>query len=232
MQRRMWFWGAMGGCMVTMILLSSYESSAQWGAIQRGAERGLERSVEKGVEKSIDKATDPGQKDAKGVQPAGKGSEISSASAAPVTYKNTSRRFQFTIPAGWTKTSGDPESEGVSFMKAGSSWGFNVHMTQMTPSFPRKSAVEAGLKQDKERIAIKQIFEARKRDDGDSKKKCGVIGWEIVEAPQKNESQRIIWQCYDGDNYYMNFMAYAGNDDFPVAKATLREIMDSVKFCK
>ena len=60
----------------------------------------------------------------------------------------------------------------------------------------------------------------------------GVIGWELVEAPQKNGFQRIIWQAYDGQNFYMNFDAYSENQDFEAARATLRQIMDSIKFCR
>ncbi len=58
----------------------------------------------------------------------------------------------------------------------------------MLPSFPRKASVDASLKSDKERVQIKQYLEAKRRDDGDAKKKCGVIGWEIVEALKKMAS--------------------------------------------
>ncbi len=155
----------------------------------------------------------------------------SKAFKTPMTFKNLARNFQYTIPAGWYKVDGEPDSESVSFMKEGGTLGFIIHITQMVPSFPRKDAVKAGLKQDTERMSINQVLEARRRDDGDAKKKCGVIGWEQVEAPQKNSFQRIIWQCYDGENYYMNFMAHSTNEDFAAAKPTLRQIMDSIKFC-
>jgi hypothetical protein len=81
-------------------------------------------------------------------------------------------------------------------------------------------------------VTIKKLLQAKRRDDGDAKKKCGGIGWEIVEAPQKNDFQHIIWQCYDGENFYMNFMAYSENKDFAASEAILRKIMDSIKFCK
>lgn len=152
--------------------------------------------------------------------------------ATPMTFKNTARNFSYTIPAGWEKIQGDPDSESVQFKKVGASWGFTIHITQMLPSFPRKASVEASLKSDRERVQIKQLIEAKRRDDGDAKKKCGVIGWEIVEAPQKNGFQRIIWQAYDGENFYMNLMAHSTNEDFAAAQPTLREIMDSITFCK
>jgi hypothetical protein len=157
----------------------------------------------------------------------------STGSTAPKTYKNVARKYEYTIPAGWELINGDPGSDSVGFKKVGASWGFLIHIEQMVPSFPRDAAVKAGLKSDQERIQIKKILEARRRDDGSAKKGgCGVIGWELTEAPQDNSFQRIIWQAYDGENFYMNFNAYSANEDFQAAKATLRQIMDSIKFCK
>jgi hypothetical protein len=117
-------------------------------------------------------------------------------------------------------------------MKPGTSWSFQFHIEQMVPSFPRQASVDASLKQAKEMVGLKKYLEARRRDDGGATGKCGVIGWEIVEAPQKNEYQRIIWQAYDGQNFYMNLMASGENKDFEAARATLRQIMDSIKFCR
>ncbi len=154
------------------------------------------------------------------------------ALARDTTYKNAARNFEFTIPAGWKLEQGDPGSESVLFMKPGTTWSFQFHIEQMVPSFPRKASVDASLKQAKEMVAIKKYQDARRRDDGNAKAKCGVIGWEITEAPQKNDYERIIWQAYDGDNFYMNFMAASENKDFEAARATLRQIMDSIRFCR
>lgn len=157
----------------------------------------------------------------------------SSGSTSPKTYKNVARKYEYTIPAGWELINGDPGSDSVGFKKVNASWGFTIHIEQLLPSFPRDAAVKASLKSDQERVQIKKLLEARRRDDGSAKKGgCGVIGWEITEAPQTNSFQRIIWQAYDGENFYMNFNAYSANEDFQAAKATLRQIMDSIKFCK
>ncbi len=152
--------------------------------------------------------------------------------ARDTVYKNSARSFEFTIPAGWKLESGDPASESVLFMKPGTSWSFQFHIEQMTPSFPRKASVSASLKQAKEMVSIKKYQEARRRDDGNARQKCGVIGWEIVEAAQKNGYERIIWQAYDGENYYMNFMAASENQAFEAARPELRRIMDSIRFCR
>lgn len=152
--------------------------------------------------------------------------------ARDTTYKNAARNFEFTIPAGWKLENGDPGSESVLFMKPGTTWSFQFHIEQMVPSFPRKASVDASLKQAKEMVTIKKYQDARRRDDGNPKAKCGVIGWEITEAPQKNDYERIIWQAYDGQNFYMNFMAASENKDFEAARATLRQIMDSIRFCR
>jgi len=154
------------------------------------------------------------------------------ALTTPTTFQNFARQFKFTIPAGWELIEGDPGSESCGFRNMRNSQGFNFHAEQMVPSFPRAAAVKAGLQSDKERIQIKKILAAESRNDGDPKKKCGVIGWQIVEAPQKNSFQRIIWQCYDGENYYMNFMAYSDNEEFAQARPVLEEIMRSIKFCQ
>lgn len=152
--------------------------------------------------------------------------------ASDTTFTNAARKYQYTVPAGWEIVQGDPTGEDVGFHKMGTTMSFTIHITQMTPSFPRKASVDASLKQEKERVQIKQLLEAKRRDDGANKKDCGVIGWQITEAPQKNDYQRIIWQCYDGQNYYMNFNASSENKNFEASRATLETIIQSIKFCQ
>jgi len=204
--------------LVTLALCAPGAALAQFGILQQGID-----AVAGGR-----KAASPGG----GASPSGAASGGTGALAGDATYKNTARGFEFTVPAGWKLENGDPASESVLFMKPGTSWSFQFHLEQMAPSFPRKASVDASLKQAKEMVTINKYLEARRRDDGDAKKKCGVIGWEIVEAPQKNDYQRIIWQAYDGDNFYMNFMAASENKDFAAARPALRQIMDSIRFCR
>ncbi|MFP5259758.1 MAG: hypothetical protein ACLGQH_12120 [Acidobacteriota bacterium] len=189
---------------------------AQFGLLQQGVD-----AVTSGK-----KAAEPAKTPGGGVS--GGGATL----ARDTTYQNPARGFAFTIPAGWKLESGDPASESVLFMKPGTTWSFQFHLEQMAPSFPRKASVDASLKQAKEMVGINKYLEAKRRDDGNAKNKCGVIGWEIVEAPQKNDYQRIIWQAYDGENYYMNFMASSENKDFAAARPALRQIMDSIQFCR
>ncbi|QAZ66869.1 hypothetical protein [Solidesulfovibrio carbinolicus] len=206
-------------CLFACVACLPGSALAQFGLLQQGLD-----------------AVSGGNKPAEPAGPSGNAAKAAPGGAgtlaADTTYKNAARGFSFTIPAGWKLESGDPASESALFMKPGTSWGFQFHLEQMTPSFPRKASVDASLKQAKEMVGIKKYLEAKRRDDGDAKKKCGVIGWEIVEAPQKNDYQRIIWQAYDGDNYYMNFMAHSENNDFEAARQTLRRIMDSIRFCQ
>ena len=173
-----------------------------------------------------------GKTAAPGAPPAAAAGSAAGVLARDTTYTNAARQFEFTIPAGWKLENGDPAGESVLFMKPGTSWSFQFHIEQMVPSFPRKASVDASLKQAREMVQIKKYQEARRRDDGSAKGKCGVIGWEIVEAPQKNDYERIIWQAYDGQNFYMNFMAASENGQFEAARATLRRIMDSIRFCR
>ncbi|WP_428560163.1 MAG: hypothetical protein ACP59X_15930 [Solidesulfovibrio sp. DCME] len=201
--------------LVTLALCVPSAAQAQWGLLQQGVD------AVTGARKGAAPA-------APGVSPGASAGAL----ARDTTYQNPARNFSFTVPAGWKLENGDPASESVLFMKPGSSWSFQFHIEQMVPSFPRKSSVEASLKQAKEMVTIKKYQEARRRDDGDAKGKCGVIGWEITEAPQKNDYQRIIWQAYDGQNFYFNFMAASENKDFEAARASLRQIMDSIRFCR
>lgn len=202
---------------LVLVLCAPTAALAQFGLLQQGLD-----AVSSGK-----KPAGPAGAPAAATAPGGAGTL-----ARDTTYKNPARGFEFTVPAGWKLENGDPASESVLFMKPGTSWSFQFHLEQMVPSFPRKSSVDASLKQAKEMVTIKKYQEAKRRDDGDAKKKCGVIGWEITEAPQKNDYQRIIWQAYDGENFYMNFMASSENKDFEAARATLRQIMDSIRFCR
>jgi hypothetical protein len=197
-----------------VLLAAPLSAQAQFGVLQQG----------------IDAVTG-GKKPAAPAGPSGTGAG-GAVLSRDTTYKNPARSFEFTVPAGWKLENGDPASESVLFMKPGTSWSFQFHIEQMVPSFPRKASVDASLKQAKEMVGINKYLEAKRRDDGSAKSKCGVIGWEIVEAPQKNDYQRIIWQAYDGENFYMNFMASSENKDFEAARAALRQIMDSIKFCR
>jgi hypothetical protein len=201
--------------LLTCVLLPPSFAHAQFGLLKQGLD-----AVTGG------KTADPG---AAPTAPAGGGAGVL---ARDTTYTNAARRFEFTIPAGWKLENGDPAGESVLFMKPGTSWSFQFHIEQMVPSFPRKASVDASLKQAREMVQIRKYLEARRRDDGDAKRKCGVIGWEIVEAPQKNDYERIIWQAYDGQNFYMNFMAASENGQFEAARPTLRRIMDSIRFCR
>lgn len=200
-----------------LILILSTLAGAQFGLLKQGID-----AVTSGKQ-----STTPGAGTSSAPATGGAG-----VLASDTTYKNPARNFAFTIPAGWKLENGDPASESALFMKPGTTWSFQFHLEQMVPSFPRKASVAASLKQAKEMVQIKKYLEAKRRDDGDAKRKCGVIGWEIVEAPQKNGYQRIIWQAYDGENFYMNFMAASENGQFDAARDTLRRIMDSIRFCR
>jgi hypothetical protein len=61
-----------------------------------------------------------------------------------------------------------------------------------------------------------------------------VIGWETIETAEKGSGgfQRIIWQCYDGQNYYYNFMAASEPSQFPQHRAVMQRIMDSIRFSR
>jgi len=115
-----------------------------------------------------------------------------------VTITHPTKNFRYTIPAGWAISSlrdgkasdnlaNVPERNPVfqNIEIEGKKVGpctFGITIEPMVKSFPRASAVAAGLKKDRERIEIKQVTEAKRRDQGDPKKKCSFIGWQTYEA--------------------------------------------------
>ncbi len=149
---------------------------------------------------------------------------------APTTYKNTARNFSFTLPAGWEPVK-NPNANDISVGKPGTRSNFVVHFTQMVPSFPAKASVDASYKTAKEEMTIGKLIAAKRRDDPPGPKPL-VIGWEIIESPTGGggSHQRIIWQCYDGQNYYYNFNASTSPEQFSASKAELQGIINSVKF--
>jgi hypothetical protein len=42
--------------------------------------------------------------------------------------------------------------------------------------------------------------------------------------------QRIIWQSYDGENYYYNFNAATSPEQFNASRAELQGIINSIRF--
>jgi len=149
--------------------------------------------------------------------------------ASTTTFKNKVRPFSYTIPAGWRQEgSGDPTGERVQFMKPGTTAGFTFHFTQMVPSFPRQTSVDASFKQAKEEMSIGKYIAVKRRDQGQ------VIGWETIESPAKCSGgiQRIQWQCYDGQNYYYSFIAHADPKQFEQHRAALQGIINSISFGK
>ncbi|MEW6659575.1 MAG: hypothetical protein AB1424_13020 [Thermodesulfobacteriota bacterium] len=202
---------------------------AQWGAIQSGADA-LRRA------KEAEKQPSPQQKPTKAYEGSASMSDTKTGvSTSPVTYQNKVRNFSYTIPAGWRLERGDPagnaERDNIIFMKPGTTCGFNIHWTQMVPSFPRKASVDASYKQAMEEKTIGKYLAVKRRDQG-GKGKEGIIGWETIETPEKGSGgfQRIQWQCYDSQNYMYSFMAHSEPKDFNANRAEMQRLIDSIKF--
>ena len=222
MRKTVWMLTMVTLCGLSFLALAPPELLAQWGVIQRGVE-----------------ATRPAKPAGDGQQgPATKAYEGSASmadtktgvSSAPVTYQNRVRSFSYTIPPGWRLERGDPTGNAdIIFMKPGTTCGFNIHWTQMVPSFPRKAAVDASYKQAMEEKGIGKYIAVKRRDQGG---KDGVLGWETIETAEKGSGgfQRIQWQCYDGQNYMYSFMAHSEPKDFNANRAELQRIIDSIQF--
>jgi hypothetical protein len=197
---------------LVLMLLAPLAVRAQWGGIRKGMD-----AVRGGPQRAAPQEAPQGVADEKVGGP---------GLATTTTYRNTKRPFSYTIPAGWRLESGDPTGERPVFMKPGTTAAFQFHFTQNVPSFPRKAAVDAGYKQAMEEKSIGKYLSVKRRNQGD------VIGWETIETAEKGSGgfQRIIWQCYDGQNYYYNFMAASEPSQFPQYRAVMQGIIDSIRF--
>ncbi|MGH8560150.1 MAG: hypothetical protein ACRESZ_22410 [Methylococcales bacterium] len=162
-------------------------------------------------------------------------SGLPTGSTEPVTYKNNDRKFSFTIPAGWSQQGGDVNSDSVQFMEVplSKSCSFQISMTRMQPDFPAKASVKASLASAKKDIQIDKLLSAERRDESgleNGKKVKFTRGWQVVEKGQAGGHQRIIYQAYDRQNYYMNLMAAALTEHFEECRPNLERIIDSIKF--
>jgi hypothetical protein len=169
------------------------------------------------------------------VPQAGGASGMPVGSTEAVTYKNTDRKFSFTIPAGWAKQNGEVNSDDVLFMAVPltQSCSFQVHMTRMQLDFPAETSVKASLNSAKKDIQIDKNLSAKRRDESgmeNGKKVRFTRGWELVEKGQPGGHQRIIYQAYDRDNYYLNMMGAALTEHFEECRPVLQQIVDSIKF--
>jgi Sec-independent protein translocase protein TatA len=205
---------------ISLLLLGPADLPAQWGAIQQGID------AAKGAKQTQEPAK---KEEASGIPNL---AQTGPVNQAPVTYKNTARKFSFTLPAGWEPVK-DPNANDISVGKPGTRSALTIHITQMVPSFPAKASVDASLKTAKEEVTINKLLSAKRRDDPPGPNPI-VIGWETVESPTGGggSHQRIIWQCYDGQNYYYNFNAATSPEQFNASRAELQGIINSVKFSK
>jgi len=210
---RFWFLAVL----LVVVLLVPPAVLAQWGPIRRGID-----AARQGVQQETTSPAQPAPHGVANEEVGGRGLP------SDTTYRNTKRPFSYTIPAGWRLESGDPTGNRPVFMKPGTTASFQFHFTQMVPSFPRKASVDASYKQAREEMTIGKYQSVKRRNQGD------VIGWEVIETAEKGSGgfQRIIWQCYDGQNYYYNFMAAAEPSQFSQYRAVLQRIIDSIRFSR
>ncbi|MFZ5425550.1 MAG: hypothetical protein ACOZEN_01140 [Thermodesulfobacteriota bacterium] len=200
--------------LLVLMFVAGNAAQAQFGFIQKGLDAA--KGGKSGAHNVADEKT------------GGKGY------ATAQNFTNSERGFTYMVPAGWRLENGQPTGNSPVFMKPGTTWSFQFHYTAMTPDFPSGASVAASLKQSTQEIKTGKYSEAKRRDQGDPKKKCGVIGWEVTETPTGGggSHQRMIWQCYDGQKYYYNFMVASHPDQFEQAKSELRSVLDSIKFCQ
>jgi hypothetical protein len=126
---------------ISLLLLGPADLPAQWGAIQQGID------AAKGAKQTQEPAK---KEEASGIPNL---AQTGPVNQAPVTYKNTVRKFSFILPTGWEPVK-DPNANDISVGKPGTRSALAIHITQMVPSFPAKASVDASLKTAKEEVTI------------------------------------------------------------------------------
>jgi hypothetical protein len=158
-------------------------------------------------------------------------------------FKNKTYRFSFSIPSGWEKQSGNPNSSNVLFMQIpiANSCSFQFNVTPMTATFPTEASVNAALALAHRELKSNKLTSVKRRDTwikekimlkGKEKESLVLLirGWEMTEKPHKQKLQRIIYQAYDRQNRYFNFVAAATSEKFAHCEPELRKVMDSISF--
>lgn len=164
------------------------------------------------------------------------------AAADTQIYQNKSRNFSFSIPGDWSQQSGDVNSSSALFMAkpVSRTCSFQFNINPMPPKFPSGASISSSLTQAKKDLKSKKLIAAKRRDqhttipdkNGKQQKIRLAQGWEVVEAGLAGGHQRIIYQTYDRNNYYMNFLAAAQTEQFEACRPALRMIIDSIKFAQ
>lgn len=163
--------------------------------------------------------------------------------AQETNYKNKNYHFSFSIPLGWEKQSGHANSDNVLFMQLpiSNSCSFQFNIIPMPATFPAEVAATTALATAYHELRLNKLAAVKRRDTwikeknkekGKEKEKIVIFtrGWEITEKPHKQQQQRIIYQVYDLENRYFNFVASASSANFSTCAPELRKIMDSISF--
>ena len=110
----------------------------------------------------------------------------------------------------------------------------------MSATFPAEEAATTFLATAYRELRLHKLMAVKRRDtwikekSKDKKKEKEIVilthGWEITEKPKKQKQQRIIYQVYDRENRYFNFIATAVSEKFSTCSPELRKIIDSISF--
>ena len=158
-------------------------------------------------------------------------------------YKNKAYHFWFAIPVGWEKQSGNPSSDNSLFMQIpiSNSCSFQFNITPMSATFSAEFAATTFLANAYHDLRLNKLSAVKRRDTwikekvkekGKDKERIAILtrGWEITEKKQSQKQQRIIYQVYDRENRYFNFVATAASEKFNFCAAELHKIIDSISF--
>ena len=173
---------------------------------------------------------------ARGQAKAGKNAQAAApvreiGSDAPELYRNGERRFRFTIPAGWLSISGDAGAAAATYRKANSSAQFQFSYAPTQGRLAVDAAVRSALKSAQQDVRRGRNLSAKRRHEKceSNRKVLCARGWEFVDNGAA-DSQHIIWQAYDRDNYYYNFTGSSDKAEFEAVRDELQLILDSVRF--
>jgi hypothetical protein len=163
--------------------------------------------------------------------------------AQEIVYKNKAYHFSFAIPVGWERQSGHPHADNASFMQIpiSNSCSFQFNVIPMPATFSAEFAATTFLATAYHELRLNKLTAVKRRDtwikekvkeQGKTKERIAIWtrGWEITEKKQPQKQQRIIYQVYDRESHYFNFVAAATSVKFNTCAPELHKIIDSISF--
>jgi hypothetical protein len=156
-------------------------------------------------------------------------------------YYHKTYHFSFVMPINWKKHSGQLSSDNALFMPLplNQSCSFQFNVTPMPAHFSVAETVKNLLKlayrelKEKKLLAVKlrnTVIKTPLKEHSKEDSHILTYGWEILTLPEPHGRQKLIYQVYDRENHYFQFIAAASSEKFANCSTHLYKIIDSIHF--